>query len=124
MLRFLLLVERPGFDFLSGQEICLYYTAFRWALGLTLPPFQWVPGVPYQDKKRPGYEVEHLHESSVEVKICEVNLYLHFPTLHTGVVLNLLHTSQFSFVTLFLLFHVSECLTPRPMAYSTALLHS
>jgi hypothetical protein len=34
---------RPGFDSRQGQEIILYSTASRPALGTTQPPVEWVP---------------------------------------------------------------------------------
>jgi hypothetical protein len=52
-----------GFDSQQGQEISLYSTASRTALGPIRPPTQWTPGV-----KRPGYEADHSPPSNIEVK--------------------------------------------------------
>jgi len=56
---------RPGFDFRQGRgrEFFVSTTTYRSALGLTLPPTQWVPGV-----KRPGREADHSLPSSAEVR--------------------------------------------------------
>jgi len=47
-----------GLDFLHPS---------RPALGLTLPPVQWVPGF-FPGLKQPGHEVDHSPQSSVEIK--------------------------------------------------------
>jgi hypothetical protein len=40
----------------------------RTALGLTQPPFQWVPGALSLGVKRPGREADHSPPSSAEVE--------------------------------------------------------
>jgi hypothetical protein len=44
---------RRRFDSKQGQNIFLYATAFRWALGPTQPPFKWVSGACFPGVKRP-----------------------------------------------------------------------
>jgi hypothetical protein len=53
---------------LQGQEIFLYSTASRPALGPTQPPVQWVPEALSPGVKRPGCEADHSPPSSAEVK--------------------------------------------------------
>jgi hypothetical protein len=59
---------RPGFDFRQGQEIFLFSTVFRPALGPTQLPIRWLPGTLSQEVKRPGNEADHFFPSSAEVK--------------------------------------------------------
>jgi hypothetical protein len=49
-----LITKELGFDFWWGQEIFLFYIAFRPALGPTQPPIQWEPEVKWQ-----GQEADH-----------------------------------------------------------------
>jgi hypothetical protein len=60
--------ERSGFDSRQGEEIFLFSTASRPALGPTQPPIQWVPGGLSVGVKRLGREADHSHPSSAEVK--------------------------------------------------------
>jgi hypothetical protein len=57
----------PGFDSRQGQEIFLYSTASRSALGQS-QPIQWVPGALSPGAKLPGHDADHSHLSSAEVK--------------------------------------------------------
>jgi hypothetical protein len=57
-----------GFDCLHGQEIFLFLTTSRPALGRTQPPIQWVPGDISPGLKRPKREADHSPPSSAEVK--------------------------------------------------------
>jgi hypothetical protein len=50
------------------QEIFLYSTASRLALGLTQPPIQWVPGAFSLGVKQLGHEADHSPPSIAEVK--------------------------------------------------------
>jgi hypothetical protein len=59
---------RPGFDSRQGQEIFLYFTSSRPALGLTQPPVQWVPGALSPGVTRPGREADHSPPPSAMVK--------------------------------------------------------
>jgi hypothetical protein len=59
---------RPVFDSRRGQEIFLYSTKFRPALGATQSPVQWVQGALSLDVKRPRREADHLPTSSPEVE--------------------------------------------------------
>jgi hypothetical protein len=59
---------RPCFDSQQGQEICLFSTAFRPALGPTQPHNQWVTGTLSPAVKRPGPEAGNSPPSSTEVK--------------------------------------------------------
>jgi hypothetical protein len=54
---------RPGLDSRQGQEIFLYITASKPALGPTQPPIQWVQGV-----KLLGHEADLSPPSSAEDK--------------------------------------------------------
>jgi hypothetical protein len=73
------------FRFPAGDEIFLFITASRTALGPTQPPIQWVPGALFLGVKRPGREAGHSSPSSAEVKEC-VELYFHSPIRLHGVV--------------------------------------
>jgi hypothetical protein len=59
---------RPGFNSRQGQEIFLYSTASRPALGLTQPPVQWMPGALSPGVKLPGREADPSPPSNTEVK--------------------------------------------------------
>jgi hypothetical protein len=59
---------QPGFDSWQGQEIFLYATVSRLALGPTQPSIQWVSGAPFLGVKQPGCEADHSPLSSAEVK--------------------------------------------------------
>jgi hypothetical protein len=50
------------------QEIFLYSTASRPALGSTHPPIQWAPGALSWGVKRPGREAYNSLPSSAEIK--------------------------------------------------------
>jgi hypothetical protein len=56
------------FDSQQGQEILLYSTASRPALGLT-QPIPWVLGVLSSEAKRPGREADHSPPSTAEIKM-------------------------------------------------------
>jgi hypothetical protein len=58
----------PGFNSRQGQEIFLYSTASRLALGPTQLPNQWVPGALFPGVKRQGCEADCSTSSSAEVK--------------------------------------------------------
>jgi hypothetical protein len=47
---------RPGFDSWQGQEIFIFSTTARPALGSTQPPLQCLPGALSPEVKRPGHE--------------------------------------------------------------------
>jgi hypothetical protein len=78
--------RRPGFDSRQGQEIFLYSTLSRPALGSTQPPIQWVLRARSSTVKWPGREADHLHPSGARFKKGGAILSLH-PCLH-GMVLN------------------------------------
>jgi hypothetical protein len=59
---------RPGFNSRQGQEIFLFSTAPRPALGPTQPPIQWVPGAFSPGVKWQGREADHSLSSSADVK--------------------------------------------------------
>jgi hypothetical protein len=61
-------VGRPGFHSRQEQEIFLFSTVSRLALGPTQPPIQWVLGAFSPGAKRPGREANHSPLSSAEVK--------------------------------------------------------
>jgi hypothetical protein len=71
-----------------GLGIFLFTTASRPALGTIQPPIQWVPGALSLGIERLGRETDHSPPSSAEVKE-RVDLYLHFPIRHHGVVFSL-----------------------------------
>jgi hypothetical protein len=52
----------------GGDEIFLFSTAYRPALGPTQPPIQWVPGALSSAMKRLRNEADHPPTSSTEVK--------------------------------------------------------
>jgi hypothetical protein len=56
------------FDSQQRQEIVMFFTALRPVLGLTQPPFQWVPVVPSLEVKRQGREADEPPPSGAEVK--------------------------------------------------------
>jgi hypothetical protein len=58
---------RPGFDS-RNDEIFLFSTPSRPALGPTQPPIQWVSGAISSEVKQPGREADHSPQSSAEVK--------------------------------------------------------
>jgi hypothetical protein len=66
------LAGRPGVNSRQGQEIPLYSTASRRALGPAQPPIQWVSGALSPAVKRLGCEADHSPRSRAEV-----GLYLH-----------------------------------------------
>jgi hypothetical protein len=77
----------PGFDPQQGQEIFLFSTAFRPALGPTHPPIQWVLGELSMEVKW-GWGMEltaHLH---LVPRSRMAELYFHSPIRLHGVVLN------------------------------------
>jgi hypothetical protein len=74
---------RQGFDSRQGQEIFLFSTASRPALGPTQPPTQWVAGALSLGVKRPGREADHSRM---------VELYLYSTMRLHVVVLNCLST--------------------------------
>jgi hypothetical protein len=53
--------EWPGFVSWQGQEMFLYCTASRPALGLTQPSIQWLPGALSLGIKQLQCEVDHCH---------------------------------------------------------------
>jgi hypothetical protein len=57
-----------GFDSRQGNEIFVYSTASRPALGPTQPPIQWVPGNRLVGVKWPERESNHSPPSTAEVK--------------------------------------------------------
>jgi hypothetical protein len=69
---------RPAFNFRQGQEIFLYSTAPRPALGPMQPPVQWVPGF----FPRGVQLTIHLHS----VSRSRMDLYLHSPICLHGAV--------------------------------------
>jgi hypothetical protein len=73
---------RPGFNSRQGQEIFMYSTVSRPALGPMQPPVQCIPGTLSPGVKRPGCEVDLLPPSRM------MDLYLHSPIRHHGIVLN------------------------------------
>jgi hypothetical protein len=78
--------EESGFDSRQWQEIFLYATASRRALGPTQPPIQWAPGALSPGVKRQVREADHSFPSSAEVKNC--GAVPPFPLRLHGVVLN------------------------------------
>jgi hypothetical protein len=58
----------PGFKSWQGQEIFLYSTAFRLALGSIQPPIQYVPGTVYLGVKCPVREADYSPPSGANVK--------------------------------------------------------
>jgi hypothetical protein len=58
-----------GFSSWEGQEIFLFSTASRLALGTSQPPIQWVPGPLSLGVKPPGREADHSHPCSANFKI-------------------------------------------------------
>jgi hypothetical protein len=50
------------------QEMFLYFTSARPAVGHTKPAMQWIPGVFFRGVKWPGLEADHSPPSNVEVK--------------------------------------------------------
>jgi hypothetical protein len=61
-------MDDRGSIFDRWQEICLYSTAPRPALGPTQPPIQWGTGVLSPAVKRPKRETDHSPPSGAEVK--------------------------------------------------------
>jgi hypothetical protein len=61
-----------GWDLIPGKgnEIFLYSTASRPALGPTKPFIQWAPGDIFLKVKRPGHEAGHSPLSRAELKNC------------------------------------------------------
>jgi hypothetical protein len=55
--------RRLGRDSRQEQDIILWSTVSKSAMGYTQPPIQWVPGV-----KRPGHEDDHSPPFAAEVK--------------------------------------------------------
>jgi hypothetical protein len=60
--------EGPRFNYRQGQQIFLYSTASRPALGPSQPPIQWVPVVFSPRVKRPGCMADHSFPPGAEVK--------------------------------------------------------
>jgi hypothetical protein len=61
-------VGMTGFDSRPGQEISLYYTPSRQALGSTQPPAQWEPGALSPALKPHGRKTYHSAPSGAEFK--------------------------------------------------------
>jgi hypothetical protein len=59
---------KRGFDYRQEQQICLYSTASRPALGPTQPPIQWVAGAPCTGVKRLVSEAGDSTPFSAKVK--------------------------------------------------------
>jgi hypothetical protein len=59
---------RPGFDSRKGQEIFLYSTSSRPALGPAQPPTQWVPGALSLGVKQQGRATDHSPPINAEIK--------------------------------------------------------
>jgi hypothetical protein len=59
---------RPEFDSPQGQEIFLYSTASRPAVGSTQPPMQWVLESVSPGLRRSGHEADHSPLSVAEIK--------------------------------------------------------
>jgi hypothetical protein len=59
-------LEGPRFESRWGLEIFLISKTSKPALGPTLPPIQWVPGL-FSRSKLPGCEVDLLTPSNAEV---------------------------------------------------------
>jgi hypothetical protein len=59
---------RPGRDSRQGQDIVLFFTASRPALGPTHPPVHWVPGALSPGVKRLRHEAGNLPPSRAEIK--------------------------------------------------------
>jgi hypothetical protein len=90
---------QPGFEFWQGQDFLLS-TMSRLALGPTQPPIQCIPGVISLGEKPPGHDTDHSPPSSKKIKnggvipplpyviMAMVELYLHSPICHHGMVLN------------------------------------
>jgi hypothetical protein len=60
--------KESGFDFWQGQEIFLFSTASRLAMGLTQPPIQRVPDSLSQGVKLTRHEVDHPSSFFAEAK--------------------------------------------------------
>jgi hypothetical protein len=80
--------ERPWLDIRQRQEIFLYSTASRPALGPTKPSIQWVAGSLSPGVKQPGREADHSIPTSAEVK--NGGATPQFPIRLRGAVLNCL----------------------------------
>jgi hypothetical protein len=75
-----------GFDSRYSQDIFIFSTAYRSALGPTQPPIQWEPGAISLGESGRGVKLTiHLHLVSESIM---VEKYLHGPTRFRGVVLN------------------------------------
>jgi hypothetical protein len=59
---------RAVLDSQQGQEIFLFSTSSRLALGSTQPSIQWVPGALSPGVRRPGREADHPPPSSAKIK--------------------------------------------------------
>jgi hypothetical protein len=63
------MAEELRFDSRQKQEMYLFSTAFRQALGLAEPAIMWVPGaLSFLGVKRPGRETDHSPPCSVDAK--------------------------------------------------------
>jgi hypothetical protein len=80
---------RPGFESRQAQELFLYSTGSRPALGPTQPPIQYVTSALSLGVKRPGSEADHSH---LVPKAKTVELYLHSSIRFNSVVLHSLST--------------------------------
>jgi hypothetical protein len=74
-----------GVRFPAGQDIFLFSTTSRPALRPTQPPIQWVPEALSPRVKRQGPEADHL---LLVPRLKMVDLYLHSPIYHRGIVVN------------------------------------
>jgi hypothetical protein len=64
---------------------CFFSMSSVPALGSTLPPIQWIPGVLPTGVKRPGREADHSLPASAEVKKMWISIHPlpHTPSRHS-----------------------------------------